>query len=158
MFVGNLGWGIDDDALYAAFKDHADLVSARVVTDKATGRSRGFGYVDFSNAESCNAALEAMQGFELEGRAMNLDLSKPRPAENANPRDRANDRASKHGDSVSPESDTLFVGNLPFDADEDMVSEFFNQVAEVKSLRLPTDQYVSSSCLLIFQPHHLTIS
>jgi hypothetical protein len=112
------------------------------MSDKATGRSRGFGYVDFSNAESCNAALESMQGFELEGRAMNLDLSKPRPAENANPRDRASDRAQKHGDTVSPESDTLFVGNLPFDADEDMVTEFFNEVAEVKSLRLPTDPYV----------------
>ncbi len=81
-----------------------------------------------------------MNGFELEGRPLRLDPSKPRPAEDATPNARANDRAKQHGDVVSPESDTLFVGNLPFDADEEMVSEFFGEVSEVKSLRLPTDQ------------------
>ncbi|KAI0136562.1 hypothetical protein BJ170DRAFT_17688 [Xylariales sp. AK1849] len=140
LFVGNLGWGVNDDILYETFKECAGINSARVVTDKEMQRSRGFGYVDFDNAENCQAAFDSMQGIELEGRAMRLDPSKPRPAEDATPRDRASDRAQKHGDSVSPESDTLFVGNLPFDADEDVVSEFFGEVAEVKSLRLPTDQ------------------
>lgn len=101
-------------------------------------RSRGFGYVDFKTAAACKAAHEKMQGFELEGRAMNLDFSKPR-TEDSTPNARANDRAKQHGDTVSPESDTLFVGNLPFDADEDMVTAFFSEAAEVKSLRLPTD-------------------
>lgn len=103
-------------------------------------RSRGFGYVDFDTQENAQAALDKMNGFELEGRGLRLDPSKPRPAEDATPGARANERAKQHGDSVSPESDTLFVGNLPFDADEDMVSEFFGEVSEVKSLRLPTDQ------------------
>lgn len=80
-----------------------------------------------------------MQGFELEGREMRLDPSKPRPADDATPGARANDRARQHGDVVSPESDTLFVGNLPFDADEEMVTSFFGDVSEVKSVRLPTD-------------------
>lgn len=102
-------------------------------------RSRGFGYVDFSSHEGAKAAFEKMNGFELEGRGMRLDPSKPRPAEDATPTGRAEHRAQKHGDTVSPESDTLFVGNLPFDADEDMVSTFFGEVAEVKSIRLPTD-------------------
>ncbi|KAI1847372.1 hypothetical protein JX266_006597 [Neoarthrinium moseri] len=140
LFVGNLGWGIDDDALYNAFKDCAGLNSARVVTDKDMQRSRGFGYVDFDSPENCQAAFEAMQGFELEGRGMRLDPSKPKPADDGTPRDRAANRAQQHGDTVSPESDTLFVGNLPFEADEDVISEFFSDVAEVKSLRLPTDQ------------------
>ncbi|KAH8675676.1 hypothetical protein BX600DRAFT_432239 [Xylariales sp. PMI_506] len=139
LFVGNLGWAIDDNALYEAFKDCAGLNSARVVTDKEMQRSRGFGYVDFDSQANCQAALDAMQGFELEGRGMRLDPSKPRPAENATPGQRANERAQKHGDTVSPESDTLFVGNLPFDADEDMVSAFFGDAVAVKSLRLPTD-------------------
>lgn len=140
LFVGNLGWGIDDNLLYGAFKDCEGLSNARVVTDKAMQRSRGFGYVDFDTQENAQAALDKMNGFELEGRGMRLDPSKPRPAEDATPGARANDRAKQHGDSVSPESDTLFVGNLPFDADEEMVSEFFGEVSEVKSLRLPTDQ------------------
>lgn len=139
LFVGNLGWGIDDDKLYETFKDCAGLNSARVVTDKAMQRSRGFGYVDFATPEDCQAAFDTMNGFELEGRGMRLDPSKPRPAEDATPNARAADRARQHGDTVSPESDTLFVGNLPFDIDEDMVTAFFGEVAEVKSVRLPTD-------------------
>lgn len=67
---------------------------------------------------------------------MRLDFA-AKPA--AAPQDRAAARASKHGDVVSPPSDTLFVGNLPFSADEDGVSAFFNEVAKVQSLRIPTD-------------------
>ncbi|KAI1341471.1 hypothetical protein F5Y15DRAFT_376194 [Xylariaceae sp. FL0016] len=139
LFVGNLGWGVDDNALYEAFQECAEINNARVVTDKAMQRSRGFGYVDFNTHEGAKAAFEKMNGFELQGRALRLDPSKPRPAEDATPYARANDRAQKFGDSVSPESDTLFVGNLPFEVDEDMVSTFFGEVAEVASLRLPTD-------------------
>ncbi|XDG07118.1 hypothetical protein ABKA04_006733 [Annulohypoxylon sp. FPYF3050] len=139
LFVGNLGWAVDDDKLYETFQDCADLSSARVVTDKAMQRSRGFGYVDFSSHEGAKAAFEKMNGFELEGRELRLDPSKPRPAEDSTPNARAQDRARQHGDSVSAESDTLFVGNLPWDADEDVVSAFFGEVAEVKSVRLPTD-------------------
>jgi nucleolin len=79
-----------------------------------------------------------MQGFELDSRALNLDYANARPAE-SNPRERATDRAQKHGDTVSPESETLFVGNLPFDTDQDTVRQFFGEVAEVASVRLPTD-------------------
>jgi nucleolin len=79
-----------------------------------------------------------MQGQELDGRALNLDYANARPAE-ANPQNRAADRAQKHGDTVSPESETLFVGNLPFDIDQDAVHEFFSEVSEVASVRLPTD-------------------
>ncbi|KJZ73559.1 hypothetical protein HIM_07115 [Hirsutella minnesotensis 3608] len=138
LFAGSLSWGIDDNSLYEAFKQFENLVNARVVTDKNTGRSRGFGYVDFSDAESAKKAYEAMQGVELEGRALNLDYANARPAE-SNPRDRAADRAKKHGDSVSPESDTLFVGNLPFDIEQDTVRDFFGSVRETTSVRLPTD-------------------
>ena len=107
-------------------------------TDKMSGRSRGFGYVDFNDHASAKAAHEAMNGFELAGRALNLDFANSKPAD-ATPQARAADRAQKHGDNVSPESDTLFVGNLPFEIDQDGVREFFAEVAEVASVRLPTD-------------------
>ncbi|PNY20412.1 Nuclear localization sequence-binding protein [Tolypocladium capitatum] len=138
LFAGSLSWGIDDDALYEAFKDFGGLVSARVVTDKLSGRSRGFGYVDFNDSESATKAYEAMQGKELDGRAINLDYANAKPTD-ANPQARAVDRAKKHGDSISPESDTLFVGNLPFDVDQDSVHQFFSDVREPTSVRLPTD-------------------
>lgn len=79
-----------------------------------------------------------MQGQEVEGRAINLDYANSRPADTT-PQARANDRAKKHGDTVSPESDTLFVGNLPFGIDQDTVREFFSETCEVVSVRLPTN-------------------
>nr|CEG02376.1 unnamed protein product [Fusarium pseudograminearum CS3427]CEG02619.1 unnamed protein product [Fusarium pseudograminearum CS3487] len=138
LFAGSLSWSIDDNALYEAFKHIEGLANARVMTEKGTGRSRGFGYVDFNDAASCTKAYETMNGTELEGRAINLDYANARPAE-ANPAARAADRAQRHGDTVSPESDTLFVGNLPFDVDQDSVRAFFEEVAAVASVRLPTD-------------------
>lgn len=83
-----------------------------------------------------------MQGQELDNRPLNLDYAAPRPAD-SNPQARAQDRAQKHGDSISPESETLFVGNLPFDVDQETVTQFFGDVAEVVSVRLPTDPYAS---------------
>lgn len=79
-----------------------------------------------------------MQGQEVDGRALNLDYANAKPAE-AKPGDRAADRAKRHGDTLSAESETLFVGNLPFDTEQDAVREFFGEVAEVASVRLPTD-------------------
>jgi nucleolin len=138
LFVGSLAWAVNDDILYQAFSEFPDLVSARVITDREGGRSRGFGYVDFSSEEAAKTALEAKNGSELEGRAMNIDFSGAKPTSD-NPRDRASNRADRHGDSVSPESDTLFVGNLSFDIDQDSVRDFFAGAGEVTGVRLPTD-------------------
>jgi nucleolin len=138
LWVGNLTWNIDDDALYQEFSSYEGLVSARVITDKESGRSRGFGYVDFSNEEVAKKAHAEKTGALLDGRDMRIDFAGKKP-QDANPRDRAAERQKKYGDEVSPPSDTLFVGNLPFDASEAIVSDFFNTAAEVQSLRLPTD-------------------
>lgn len=136
--MGNLTWNIDDDALYQEFSSYEGLVSARVITDKESGRSRGFGYVDFQTEEVAKKAHAEKTGALLDGRDMRIDFAGKKPND-ANPRDRAAERQKKYGDEVSPPSDTLFVGNLPFDASEAIVSDFFNTAAEVQSLRLPTD-------------------
>jgi nucleolin len=109
------------------------------MTDRATGRSKGFGYVEYASASSAKAALEAMSGKELDGRALNVDYSTPRPERS----DNTNDRASKFGDQRSAESDTVFVANLSFDVDEDIVRNEFEKFGEIIGLRLPTDPYVS---------------
>jgi nucleolin len=140
LWVGNLGWGVDDNALYEEFQNNEGIVGARVVTDKDSGRSRGFGYVDFDSPEAAEKAYNDKNGAFLQGRDMRLDFASKPSADSAAPNARAADRARKHGDVISPESDTLFVGNLPFSADEESVSNFFNEVAQVQSLRIPTDQ------------------
>ncbi len=139
LWVGNLGWGVDDNALYEEFQSIEGIVGARVVSDKETGRSRGFGYVDFENPEAAEKAYNEKNGAFLQGRDLRLDFA-AKPSGDSAPNARAADRARKHGDVISPESDTLFVGNLPFSANEESVSDFFNAVAKVQSLRIPTDQ------------------
>ena len=125
--------------MYEEFQSIEGIVSARVVSDKETGRSRGFGYVDFDSAEAAQKAYDEKTGAFLQGRDLRLDFAS-KPSADSAPNARAADRAKKHGDVISPPSDTLFVGNLPFSADESSVSNYFNEVAQVQSLRIPTDQ------------------
>lgn len=81
---------------------------------------------------------------------MNIDFAGGRPEQSDNPRDRASSRAQRHGDDVSPESDTLFVGNLSFDIDQESVREFFASSGDVTGVRLPTDPYVSQATALVY--------
>lgn len=80
-----------------------------------------------------------MTGKELDGRAIRLDIAPARNNAEKKPFGRAQDRATKHGDVISPESSTLFVGNIPFGTSRDEVWEFFSEGAEVKNVRLPTN-------------------
>lgn len=123
------------------FQTFGGLLSARVITDKETGRSRGFGYVDFDNADAAQKAHDAKNGSFLDGREIRVDFATKRPVtESGDNATRANSRAKAFGDTVSPESETLFVGNLAFNITEDDLSAAFNEVAPVSSLRLPTEQ------------------
>ena len=74
----------------------------------------------------------------IDGRKANVDFSTPR--NNDAPRERANNRAQTYGDSQNPPSDTLFLGNLSFEADENTVGEAFGAHGTVVNVRLPTDQ------------------
>lgn len=138
LFVGNLSWNIDDEWLYREFEEFGEITGARVISDKATGRSKGFGYVEFSDASAAAAALKAKNGADIDGRPANVDFSTPR--DNNAPRERANQRAQQFGDSTSAPSDTLFLGNLSFEADENVVGEAFGAHGKVINVRLPTEQ------------------
>lgn len=104
--------------------------------------SSSFGYVEYTNAVDAAKAFEAKKGAEIDGRVINLDYATGRPAnkdQQGGFKDRANARARSFGDQASPESDTLFVGNLPFDANEDSVGELFGEKGSILGIRLPTD-------------------
>jgi len=133
-----LSWNVDDEWLYREFEEFGELTGARVVTDRESGRSKGFGYVEFVNAADAATALKAKKGTQIDGREANVDFSTPR--DNSAPKDRANNRAKDFGDSQSPPSDTLFLGNLSFGASEDMIGEAFGEHGTVVNVRLPTDQ------------------
>jgi len=95
-----------------------------------------YGYIDFGTPAEAAKALAEKQGMEIDGREINLDISQSKPK--ANPAD----RASKFGDSQSPPTDTLFIGNLSFDADESLLSSEFESFGTITSVRIPTDRYV----------------
>jgi RNA recognition motif-containing protein len=78
LFVGSLPWGVDDAQLGELFAPYGEVLSARVVTDRESGRSRGFGFVEFANAESAQAAIEALDGSMVEGRQINVSVAKPK--------------------------------------------------------------------------------
>ena len=77
-FVGGLAWATDDRSLGSAFSQYGDVVDSKVIQDRETGRSRGFGFVTFSSKESLDAAIEAMNGSELDGRQITVNEPSPR--------------------------------------------------------------------------------
>jgi RNA recognition motif-containing protein len=78
LFVGNLAYSTGDDELRAAFEPHGRVVAAEVVTDRLTGQSRGFGFVEFGTVEDANGALGAMHETVLCGRNIQVKCG-PRP-------------------------------------------------------------------------------
>ncbi|CCK70068.1 Nsr1p KNAG_0D03220 [Huiozyma naganishii CBS 8797] len=133
LFVGRLSWSVDDEWLKNEFAPIGGVVSARVIMERGTDRSRGYGYVDFEDISYAEKALKEMQGKEIDGRPINVDMSTSKPAGGA-----SNDRAKKFGDVPSEPSDTLFLGNLSFDADRDNLYEIFGKFGEIISVRIPT--------------------
>lgn len=75
LFVGNLSWTVTSESLAGAFRECGDVVGARVVFDGDTGKSRGYGFVCYSTKEEMETALESLDGFELEGRAIRVNLA-----------------------------------------------------------------------------------
>ena len=73
LFVGGLAWATRDDALRSHFEQFGAVVEAKVITERETGRSRGFGFVTFEDAASASSAKEALHGTELDGREIRVD-------------------------------------------------------------------------------------
>jgi RNA recognition motif-containing protein len=73
VFVGNLSFDVTDDDLREAFSNVGSVVSSKVIADRETGRSRGFGFVEFSTDNEASAAIETWDGREMNGRALNVN-------------------------------------------------------------------------------------
>jgi cold-inducible RNA-binding protein len=78
LFVGNLSFSITENDLQDAFAAHGTVVEANLMMDRATGRPRGFGFVTMSSPEEAQKAIEAMNGKELGGRALTVNIARPR--------------------------------------------------------------------------------
>jgi RNA recognition motif-containing protein len=78
LFVGGLSWGTTDDTLRAAFERFGAVADAKVVTDRDTGRSRGFGFVSFNEDAHADAAVQEMDGSTFESRTINVSEARER--------------------------------------------------------------------------------
>ena len=76
IYVGNISWGLTDQDLENVFEEHGTVTSAKIITDRATGRSRGFGFVEMS--DGAEAAIEALNGTEVDGRELVVNESRPK--------------------------------------------------------------------------------
>lgn len=75
LYIGNLSWGMDDESLQELFSEFGRVTDAKVVMDRETGRSRGFGFVTLSNANEVNEAVSALDGVEVDGRTIRVSLA-----------------------------------------------------------------------------------
>jgi RNA recognition motif-containing protein len=77
LYVGNLPYNVTEDQLKQHFAQHGSVLSVRIITDKFSGRSKGFGFVELSSAEEAEKAIQALNGTDFEGR--NIVVSEARP-------------------------------------------------------------------------------
>jgi len=78
IYVGNLSWEVTQEDLKDAFEAHGQVASANLVTDKYTGKSRGFGFVEMPVEDEARSAMGALNGTDLKGRQLNVNEAKPR--------------------------------------------------------------------------------
>jgi RNA recognition motif-containing protein len=81
LYVGNLGYGVTNDDLQQLFAPHGTVISADVITDRDTGRSKGFGFVEMGSDQEAQAAIAACNGRESDGR--NITVNEARPKESS---------------------------------------------------------------------------
>ena len=84
LYVGNLPYSITEEKLQQHFAQHGSVISARIITDKFSGRSKGFGFVEMNSDEEAQRATTALNGTDFEGR--NIVVSEARPQEPRDPR------------------------------------------------------------------------
>src|SRR5438045_7327620 len=78
IYVGNLTWDATQDDLFNLFQEHGKVARAQVITDRETGRSRGFGFVEMENDGEAQKAIDALNGAEFQGRPLTVNEAKPR--------------------------------------------------------------------------------
>ena len=79
IYVGNLSYDTSEDSLRTMFEEHGRVDAARVITDRDTGRSKGFGFVEMPDDDEARAAMEALNGSDIDGRALTVNEARPRP-------------------------------------------------------------------------------
>jgi RNA recognition motif-containing protein len=78
IYVGNLSYEINNESLQELFEEFGEVVSAKVISDRETGRSRGFGFVEMSSNTDADTAIQNLNGKEIKGRSLKVNVAKPK--------------------------------------------------------------------------------
>jgi len=78
IYVGNLTYNMTEDSLRELFEPYGEVTSVKIIKDRLTDRSRGFGFVEMSNKDEAETAIQKIDGTEVEGRNMKVNLARPR--------------------------------------------------------------------------------
>ena len=78
IYISNLDYGVDDNGLRNLFEQHGNVSSAKVITDRYTGKSRGFGFVEMPSDEEANSAIEKLNQSNFEGKTITVNVAKPK--------------------------------------------------------------------------------
>ena len=89
LYVGNLSYDTTEDGLRTLFAEHGEVESVRLITDRYTGRSKGFAFVEMTAEEGAEAAIEALNGKAVDGREVRVEKAKPRTDRRRNDRGRS---------------------------------------------------------------------
>jgi RNA recognition motif-containing protein len=82
IFIGNLNFRLSEEELKQVFEEYGEVSSAKIITDKYSGKSKGFGFVEMNDDEQANAAIEALNGSSLGGRNINVNQARERSNDN----------------------------------------------------------------------------
>jgi RNA recognition motif-containing protein len=98
LYVGNLPYNITDGDLHKVFEDHGSVQSAQVIMDRDTGRSKGFAFVEMGNDQEAQAAIQALNGQDFNGRSLTVNEARPREERSGGQRAFGGDTAKRgHG-------------------------------------------------------------
>lgn len=86
IYIGNLEYGVTEDDLRDAFGEFGEVSSANIISDKFTGRSKGFGFVEMPNDDEANQAIDALNDTDLNGRSIKVNQARPREERPSRPR------------------------------------------------------------------------
>jgi len=151
LFVGNLPPRLCFPELEDLFTPFGTLLSAELMTDPTTGRSRGFGFVEMEAAEAAQAAMSSLNGTVLDGQTLNVREAKS-GREMAQPRGSAERQSSAPAGMMRPSSGPgrvggarLFIGNLPYTVRAEELEKLFAEAGKVMSVSLVTDRMTGQS-------------
>jgi nucleolin len=132
LFVGGISYSTSEDSLRDAFSKFGNVTEVRIVTDRESGRSKGFGFVTFETDEEANNAASELDGAEIDGRNIKVESA---TAESGGSRRQNN----------NPKSNKLFIASLSWDVDEDTLRSAFEKFGTIASVKIVTDRDTGKS-------------